>query len=161
MKCRMTITIALVLCVALFALVTSDSTTAQTQRGHRWSVADTGMIPLGFNQSLRLAVTPGNVDGNDYLAVRFRPMEYVRGTCDSSGVCKYAVSSQTSSDRIMLSPGEAAVFEVGDGLSNTLMGVRGVVETNRPGAKITAQIIGPTGEVVSQIIMANTEGDFH
>jgi hypothetical protein len=61
----------------------------------------------------------------------------------------------------MLAPGNAAIFDVTDGTSNTIMAVRGVVESNRPNVTVTAQIISPTGEVTSQIIVANTEGDIH
>lgn len=160
MKRRISISIVLVLSVALLSLMTSDST-AQTQRGRRSSVADTGMFPLGPNQSLRVSVATGDVNGDSDITLRFRRIEYMLGACDSAGVCKYAVSSQTRTNPIVLAPGDAVVFEVSDGLSNTLMGVRGVVESNRPGMKVAAQIIGPTGEVISHIILANTEGDIH
>lgn len=160
MKCRMTRKIALLLCLALIPLMTSDST-AQIQRVRRSSVADTGMIQFAPNQSLRVFVAAGDVNGDGAISVRFGRIEYTRAACDSAGVCKYAVSSQTRTDRIMLSAGEATVFEVSDGLSNTLLVFRGVVESSRPGVRVTAQIIGPTGELVSQIIIANTEGDFH
>jgi hypothetical protein len=39
---------------------------------------------------------------------------------------------------------------------------RGIVTSNRRDVQVTASIINTTtGETTSQIIMANTEGDFH
>lgn len=159
MKPRITLSLALGLSVALLSLMSSDSTANAQQPPQRYR-ADTGLIIPGPHIILRITIAAGS--GNDKITfVRFGRMEYMLGTCDSAGVCKHALSSQTLTDRIMLAPGEAAIFDVTDGTSNTLLGVRGVVESNRPNVTVTAQIISLTGEVTSHIIMANTEGDFH
>src|SRR5688500_3429141 len=158
MKRRIILLLALV-SVLLLSLMSSHSTPNARQRPQRFR-ADLGLIIPGPHQILRITVAAGS--GDDRItSVRFRRMEYMPATCDSAGVCKHVLSSQTITDPIMLAPGEAALFDITDGTSNTILRVRGVVESNRPNVTVTAQIISPTGEVTSHIIMANTEGDFH
>ena len=68
------------------------------------------------------------------------------------------MSSQTTSGPLTLMPGEGASMDISD----AAFGVRGVVFSNRPDVKVTAEIVNSsTGEVTSHVIMANTEGDFH
>lgn len=156
MKRKVTLSLALTLSVVLLSLMSSDSANAQ-QPPQRFRF-DTGLIIPGPH-ILRITVATGS--GNDKLTVvRFGRMEYTQGTCDS-GVCKHVVSSQTLTDRIMLAPGEGATFDLTDGTSNTILGVRGTVQSNRPDVTVTFQIISLTGEVTSHIIIANTEGDIH
>jgi hypothetical protein len=158
MKRKITLSLALTLSVVVLSLMSSDSSANAQQPPQRFR-ADTGLIIPGPH-ILRITVAAGS--GNDKVTlVRFGRMEYMQGTCDSGGVCKHAVSSQTLTNRIMLAPGEAAIFDLTDGTSNTLLGVRGVVESNRPNVTVTFQIISLTGEVTSHIIVANTEGDIH
>ncbi len=159
MKRRMTLSIALVFSLVLLSLMSSDST-ANAQASRLRFKAVLGLIIPGPHQILRITVNAGA--GNDTLTVvRFRRLEYMRDTCDSAGVCKYALSSQTRTNPITLARGEAAFHDITDGTSNTFLGVSGVVESNRQDVTVTAQIISSTGEVTSHIIMANTEGDFH
>jgi hypothetical protein len=157
MKHKITLSLALTLSVVLLSLMSSDSSANAQQPPQRFRF-DTGLIIPGPH-ILRITVAAGS--GNDKVTlVRFGRMEYMQGTCNS-GVCKHAVSSQTLTDRIMLAPGEAAIFDLTDGTSNTILGVRGVVESNRPNVTVAFQIISLTGEVTSHIIVANTEGDIH
>ena len=157
MKQKITLSVALVLSVVLLSLMNSDSSANAQQPPQRFRF-DTGLIIPGPH-ILRITVAAGS--GNDKVTlVRFGRMEYTQGTCDS-GVCKHAASSQTLTDRIMLAPGEGATFDLTDGTSNTILGVRGVVESNRPNVTVAFQIISLTGEVTSHIIVANTEGDIH
>ncbi|MEK6282696.1 MAG: hypothetical protein AABN95_20235 [Acidobacteriota bacterium] len=126
MKRRITLSLALV-SVLLLSLMNSYSTTNAQQRPQRFRF-DTGLIIPGPHQILRITVATGS--GDDKLTfVRFRRMEYMQATCDSAGVCKHVLSSQTMTDPIMLASGEAAVFDVTDGTSNTILRVRGMVET--------------------------------
>ncbi|HEX6187014.1 MAG TPA: hypothetical protein VFZ40_02945 [Pyrinomonadaceae bacterium] len=151
MKRKITLSVALVLSVILLSLMNSDSSVSAQQPPQRFRF-DTGLIIPGPH-ILRITVAAGS--GNDKVTlVRFGRMEYTQGTCDS-GVCKHAASSQTLTDRIMLAPGEGATFDLTDGTSNTIMGVRGVVESNRPNVTVALQIISLTGEVTSHIIVAN------
>ena len=149
MKRRITLSIALALSIVLVSLMSSDST-VKAQNQIR-VVADTGIATLGPNQILR--ITLGLQGGNYTFALR--RIEYTQGVC-SGGVCKHTIASQTTSNPITLMPGEAASIDI----PNTAFGVRGVVLSNRRNAQVTAMIINTsTGEVTSQIILANTEGD--
>lgn len=114
MKRRITLSIALVLSIALLSLMSSDST-ANAARPQRY-VADTGMIPLGPNQLLRITVVPaaGGVVPTGTVTFTVDNVSYARGTCNG-GVCKYSVSSQTTSDPITLAPGEAASVDSAPG----------------------------------------------
>lgn len=158
MKRRITFSLALV-SILLLSLMSSHSTTNAQQRPQRFR-ADSGLMIPGPHQILRITVAAGS--GDDRITfVRFRRREYMQATCDSAGVCKHVLSSQTITDPIMLAPGEAALFDITDGTSNTILRVRGEVESNRPNVTVTAQIISQTGEVTSHLIMPTTEGDFH
>lgn len=150
MKRRISLSIALALSIFLVSLMSSDST-VKAQQG-RFFAYDSGIVALGPNQVLRIAVVSyRETDFN----VRFKRMEYMQTACNG-GVCKLAVSSQTTTNPITLMPGEAASLE----LVATTYG-RGIVLSSSREVRVTAAIINTlTGETVSHIIMANTEGDF-
>lgn len=156
MKRSIALTFAFSVTVILLLLVSSDSTTKAQQRGRlfQW---DTGVVKLGPNQALRLfgdASPDGDVDGADYVV--FKVNKYGQGSCNGS-VCKLITLSSTQSGPHRLVPGEAISME----LTATTFG-RGIVTSNRRNLRVTAAIINTTtGETVSHIIMANTEGDFH
>lgn len=153
MKRKITLTMALALGCLLVSLTGSDSTVrAQQQAKFR---ADTGIVTLGPNQVLRVTAT-ADVDGNDFLAVRFRRIQYGQGTC-AGEVCKLASVTDLIIDPITLMAGEAASMNLSqDGFK----GVRIMVQSNRRNVRATATIINTvTGETTSHIIMANTEGD--
>jgi hypothetical protein len=153
MKRRIVLSIALALGSLLVLLTSSDATAlAQQQTKFR---ADTGIVTLGPNQVLRVTATV--VDGNDFLAVRFRRIQYGQGTC-AGEICKLGSVTDLIIDPIALMPGEAASMNLAqDGFK----GVRIMVQSNRRNVRATAAIINSvTGETTSHIIMANTEGDF-
>lgn len=152
MKRRITLTMALVLGSLLVVLASSDSTARTPAKFN----ADTGIVTLGPNQALRVTAT-GDVDGNDFLAVRFRRLQYGQGTCVGE-VCKLASVTDLIIDPLTLMPGEAAAMNL---TQDGFKGVRIMVQGNRLDVRATATIINTiTGETVSHIIMANTEGDF-
>ena len=152
MKRKIILSIALILSVILVSMISSDSTTL-AQQPQRFT-ADTGVVTLGPNQVLRVTVATGDLNGDDTASVRLRWIEYTQGVCNSGGVCKHAVASQTTTNPITLMPGEAASLD----LVATTFG-RGIVLSRRD-VRATAAIINTlTGETVSHIIMANTEGD--
>ena len=161
MKWRLPLTIAVAVSLILVSLMISDST-AHAQTESRRVVADTGVVSLGPNQVLRLTLTgdfnaDGTVDAADY--VLFRRMEYGQETCGSDGVCKLVVTSQTTTNPVRLRPGEAIYS---NNMGGGLLGVRIVALSNRRSVRATATIINTiTGETVSHIIIANTEGDVH
>ncbi|HEX6187012.1 MAG TPA: hypothetical protein VFZ40_02935 [Pyrinomonadaceae bacterium] len=153
---RITLSIALTLGIVFGSLMSSDST-AQAQPRMRFR-ADTGVVALGPNQVLRVTVTDSDSDGADFLAVRFRRMQYAQGPC-SGGVCKLGSVTDLILDPFGLMAGEAAYIDIPQG---GFAAVRGVVQTNRRNVRATATIINTvTGETTTHIIMANTEGDFH
>jgi hypothetical protein len=153
MKQRIILSLALILSVLLPPV--SLPVTAQTQRPQRFT-ADTGVVSLGPNQMLRVTVAAGDVNGDALITVRSRRMEYTQDVCSGGGVCKLAVSSQSTSPPVLLGNGDGTFFDLTGGQA-----VRGVVLSNRRGALVTAAIINTlTGETTTQIIMANTEGDF-
>jgi hypothetical protein len=154
MKRRLTLSIALILSVVSLSLVSSDST-ARAQQRQRFRF-DSGLIIPGPHQKLRLTVDAGA--GNDAITVRFRRVEYMQGVCRSDGVCQHSVSSQTTTNPITLTPGEAALYDVTDGTSNTLIGVRGVVLSNSRDVRVNVQLIdAATGQTVSLLSAAEVD----
>ena len=155
MKRKTTLLIAVVVSIVAVSLISFESrVTAENQIR---VVGDTGVITLGPNQELRVtAAPPGDVDGADFLV--FRRIGYMQDAC-SGGVCKLVAASQTNSGPIELMPNEAAMTRVGPEIHNN---VRVVVLSNRRRMRATATIIDmTTGNVVSQIIVANTDGEWH
>lgn len=119
-------------------------------------VADTGLITLEPNQILKVFVAVGDVTG-DGVQVRFRQMKY--GPCLTS--LKLCASSSTLTSPVALAPTEAtSATSVVDAADYVLW--RTIVMGNRRDVKVTAIVFDTsTQRVVTQIIMANTEGDFH
>ena len=147
MKRRMTLSIALVLSVVLLSLLSSDAK-AKAQPPQR-SMFDTGIIAPSPNQILRITINWG--DGAEQAVVRFRRMEYAPGSCNTDGVCKLNVASDTTSPGITLMPGEAASLDFIGGHEVT-HGVRGVVISNRPNVRVNTLIIeATTGAIVACI----------
>jgi hypothetical protein len=145
MRRQITLSIALVVSVVLLSLMSSGAT-ARAQNQLR-PVADTGILTLGPNQVLRVTVAAGDLDGDTAVSVRIRRMGYI----EEDNL--YKIASQTTSDRITLMPGEGALMNVTDGMSNTILGVRAVVLSNSRNVRVTGQIIDTaTGQVNSVLI---------
>jgi hypothetical protein len=143
MKRRITLSIALVLSVVLVALTNSDST-VKAQNQIR-IVANTGVITLGPNQKLRLSVVFDDTEGSEKVA--FRRLIYASGVC-AGGICKHAVSSQTTTAPVTMLPGEAALFDMIDPQGQIL------VLSNGRKARVNALIIDTaTGETVDAVVI--------
>ncbi len=141
MKRRITLSIALALCVVLVSLMSSDRA-AKAEPPQRFS-ADTGIVMSGPGQIVRLTVAKGFGNNPDNICIV--AIGYGQGTCNGDGVCKHAVTSQTRSD-VTLMRGEGASFDI----PNTAFGVRGVVLSNSRKARVNALIINSaTNEVVA------------
>lgn len=158
MKRKITLSIltALVLCIVLVSLTSSDSR-VEAQNQIR-IVADTGMIKLGPNQVLRVIMKDGsnNMTLENYA---FRRIEYTQDDCNG-GVCRHTISSQSQTAPITLALGEALSFNVGPDVQGN--GVRAAVLSNSRNVLVTAAIINTlTGQTTSHIIVANTDGDIH
>ena len=151
MKRNNLLIVALAVSVMLLSLASFDSVSqAQQRKLFQW---DTGVVPLGPNQVLRLS---GDWNGDGDTTVGFREIKYGQSTCNGS-VCKLVIIGTTSSGPHNVASGEGISLE----LVATTYG-RGIVTSNRRDVTVTASIINTTtGETTSHIIMANTEGDFH
>jgi len=143
MKRRITLSITLGLSIVLTLLMSSDSTVnAQNQMRY---VADTSMITLGPDQTLRL--TAASTGGNHTVA--FRRIQYEQSACNGA-VCKHTVSSQTTSPPIALEPNETATFDIPSSTS----GVRGVVISNSRNVKVTGIVFDTsTWRVVDTFVL--------
>jgi hypothetical protein len=143
MKRRMTLILALTASLLLTLVVFSI---AQGQTGRK-PVADTGVIPLGPNQLLRLTVAAGDVNG-DGSVVQFRQVGYMQASCNG-GVCKHTVVSQSTSAPVTLMLGEAASIDI---LSNSF-GVRAMVLSNNQNVRVNAMIVDATTGNIIGVLM--------
>jgi len=140
MKRRITLSIALALSIISVTLMSSDRT-AQAQSQVSF-FADTGVIKLGPNQILRITLESSTGD----ILIKFRRFGYEQAICSGDGICRLTVVSQTTSNPIMLMPGEAASMDLAPMPNSS--GVRGVVLSNRREIKVNAMIVNTaTGQV--------------
>lgn len=117
--------ILIALAVGILLSLTSFAIPAQKEApARRLFVAETGIVPLGPNQVLRLTCV--NRTGNASTTIRFRRLEYAQGPCNS-GVCTYASVTDLILDPLQLMPGEGATLEI----PNTGAAVRGIVSSSR------------------------------
>lgn len=150
MKHKLALTISLAMIVALASLMRSDSTASAQQR--RVFRGDTGVVPLGSHQVLRITVDWGDGDPG---TVRFGRIAYMPEGCNSDGVCKLAVAAQDTSEPITLMRGEAASMDYRETDFNF---VRRVVLSSSRNVRVNAQIIDvTTGQVdgIIAILIAN------
>ena len=152
MRRKIILSIAVILSITLLLLTSSDST-VKAQNQIR-VVADTGIVTLGPNQKLRVSVMEAGSDNITLENYVFRRMTYTQSVCNG-GICKSVVSSQTTSPVKTLQTGEAALFDMIDPQGRVM------VLSNSQRTKVTAMIIDTVTGDVTQIIMANTEGDFY
>ncbi|HKP69292.1 MAG TPA: hypothetical protein VJV05_08410 [Pyrinomonadaceae bacterium] len=162
MKQKLTLLVALALGIALVSLVSWEWTVG-AEPPQRF-VFDTGLTKVGTGQLLRVSVAAGDFDGDgsvsgtDFVVRRF---QYGQGPCTADGVCRQGIESQSVSDPMRLMPGQGAsiVVDPSDPTGNT---VRAMVVSNKRSSRVSASIIDTvTGKTVSQIIVANTDGDIH
>ena len=162
MKRKIRLSFVLALSIVLVALASSESPVAAQPR--QKFVFDTGLVKVGVGQTLIVFVALGDVNGDGRVDVTdfvFRRFAYVQGACSGDGACRQTIESQSTSNRIMLMPDEAAsiVVDPSDPSGNT---VRAVVMSSNRNARVTATIIDKvTGKTTSHIIIANTQGDIH
>ncbi len=143
------ITASIFISLSLLLLLASFTSTAHGQQPRRFA-SDTGIIPLGEDQVLRITVN--GLGGNDTINVRFRRIGYAQGSCDS-GVCIQTIAAQTTSDSITLTAGEGASIDIPSSfIGGVFVGVRGVVLTSSQEVKVTVLIIDTaTGKVVAML----------
>jgi hypothetical protein len=155
MKRKITLSIALALSIILVSLTGSDSNVG-AQNQTRFA-ADTGMITLGPNQTLRVAIKSPR-DSASGQATGFKRIEYAQQGVCSGGVCKHEISSQTASGPVTLAPNEALTVDLE--WSANVSGSRIVVSSGRD-LQVNAMIIdAATGKVVSIFQALTTNENF-
>ena len=149
-------TFSLTLTLSLLLSLVSLPATAQAAPPQRFKF-DSGVVSPGMGQVLR--ITFNGTSGDDTIRVRIRWMQYMAQSCSGMPpVCRHMVVSQGTTPPETLGPGEALSFDV-QGIG---AGVRVVVESNSPNARVLGVVFDTsTQRIVTQVIMANTEGDFH
>jgi len=103
-----------------------------------------------------LRITFNGTSGNDTIRVRIRWMQYMAQGCSGMPpVCRHMVVSQGTTPVETLDPDDALSFD-----TNGSGAVRVVVESNSPKTRVLGVVFDTsTQRIVSQVIMANTEGD--
>ncbi len=142
MKRRIILSIALVVTVVMLSLVKSDSTVnAEPPQRFAW---DTGMVTLGENQILRVVSVDGELGGGIYGEV-IKRIEYQQTACQS-GICKYAVASQTTSAPLRVALNEAVSIDTPNG------GIRRiVVSTNNRNVRVNAIVFDTSTQRVNAV----------
>jgi hypothetical protein len=156
MKRKMTFSLTLTL--SLLLSLVSLPATAQAAPPPRFR-ADSGVVTLGMGQVLRITVNGGS--GNDTISVRLRWMQYAPEGCSGMPpVCRHMVVSQGTTPVETLDPDDALSFDInGTGVQGS-GAVRVVVESNSPKTRVLGIVFDTsTQRIVTQVIMANTEGD--
>src|SRR5712691_2247740 len=103
------ITTSLLLSLSLLVSLLSFPLHVKGQQGHRFR-GDTGVIPLGMGQVLRITVN--GRDGNDTFRVRFAWMKYMPSGCNTDGVCRHAIQSEGATAPVNVGVNQAASYEV-------------------------------------------------
>lgn len=149
MKRKMTFSLTLTLSL-LLSLV---SLPAQAAPPPRFG-ADSGVVTHGMGQVLRITVN--GMSGNDAIRVRLRWMQYAAQGCSGMPpVCRHMIVSEGTTPVATLGSDDALSFDV----QGTGAGVRVVVESNSPHARVLGVVFDTsTQRIVTQVIMANTEG---
>ena len=155
MKRKIILSIALFLSIGLVSLTSSDSPVAAQNQLR--IVADSGFIAATLDQDINsLRVTVNTGAGDDAIAVRFRRIDYTQIACDG-GICKHEISAQTTSDPIILQPGEAVSLNVQGNQIGT-DGVRIVVLSSSRNVRVNGSIIDAvTGAVVTSYSFGITQ----
>ena len=152
-RTRVLIAVTLIILLSVATL----APTISAQQRHRFR-ADTGLVTLGMGQVLRITLSSEAFEDANVIRPRFVWMRYGPMNCNTEGVCRQMVQSQGTTTPVNVSQNEAASFD----MQGTGGGVRVAVFVATGDVNGDALIINSaTGEVVSHVIMANTEGDFH
>jgi hypothetical protein len=146
---------SLLIAISLLVSLVSLPVPTRAEPGRKFR-SDTRIVTLGIGQVLRVIVN--GRDGDDIFRVRFAWEKYTLSSCNAEGVCRHMVQSQGATAPVNVGANEAASYDV-QGFSG---GVRVGVFVAGGDVNVDALIINTaTGEVVSQIIVANTDGDIH
>jgi len=147
MRRRLKLSLALLASVVLSLLGWQPAARAQTRAR---LVADTGIVWLGPNQVLRLAVV--STSRRDDVTVRFRRLEYAQGECDQ-GVCAHSIASQAVTDPVTLTPGQGASIDISAGSSGARAMVVSFQDVLVSSLRVTGEIRdATTGQIIAILI---------
>jgi hypothetical protein len=151
MKRKMTFSLMLTLSL-LLSLVSFPATAQAAPPRFKF---DSGVVPPAMGQVLR--ITFNGTGGDDTIRVRIRWMQYMAQGCSGMPpVCRHMVVSEGTTPVETLGPGDALSFDV----QGTGAGVRVIVESSSPKVRVLGVVFDTsTQRIVTQVIMANTEGD--
>jgi len=137
-----------VFCEKPFALTKADAEASA-------EAARKAGITLGLGQVLRITLSSEAFEDENTVRPRFAWFRYGPTTCNPQGVCRQTMTSQGTTAPVNINQSEAASFD----MQGTGGGVRVAVFVAAGDVTGDALIINSaTGEVVSHVIMANTEG---
>jgi hypothetical protein len=151
---RIVIAIALIVLLSVATL----APTISAQQRHRFR-ADTGLVTLGMGQVLRITLSSEAFEDAAIVRTRFVWMRYGPMNCNPEGVCRQTVQSQGATAPVIINQSESASYDM-QGPGSVRVEV--LADYNANGTVDAADLMiinSATGEVVSHVIMANTEGD--
>jgi hypothetical protein len=155
MNYRIKVSIALTLITLLSAAMLAPTTSAQQRKRFR---ADTGVVTLGVGQVLRITLSSEAFEDQNVIRPRFVWMRYGPLVCNTEGVCRQMVQSQGATTPVIINQTESASFDLAGPGS---VRVEVLADYNPDGIVDAADVMiinTATGETVSHVIMANTEG---
>jgi hypothetical protein len=133
----------LVFALSLLVPFLGPDSVAQAQAAEG-RVADTGIVPLGPGQLLR--VTVASTSRAD-VRIRLRRLKYAEGAC-GQGVCALEIASQVTGDPMTLAPGRGFSIDIG-----TSENLRAIVTTGSRGVRINAYVVdATTGQIIAILI---------
>jgi hypothetical protein len=139
----------------LFASLLTFPANTHAQQTHDRFRGDTGVITVGMGQKVIVWIHGGALKSP--AAVRFAWQRFMPAACNPDNVCHQVIQSQGNTTPVSVGPNEAVSFEI-QGNGNSLR-VQVIVTSGDVSGD--AELIDVTGQVISHVIMANTEGDFH
>ena len=120
--------------------------------------ADFGVVTPGAGQILRITVSPSTIPNGAAagdIRVRIKWMQYgPQGCSGMPAVCRHMILSQGASPAETLGPDDALSFDLQG--SEQQHGVRVVVESNSPNARVIGMIIdSSTQRIISTLVQAD------
>jgi hypothetical protein len=147
MKSRAMFSIGLAVCLGLM-LILSSAAYSQTLR----PLGDTGILPIGPNQILRIS---GDGVDQDDVVVRIRRISYSQTGCAPGNICKHSILSQTLSAPITLAPGEAVSLDIlGNQIGADVSGTRIIISSNNPKVRLNASFIDVFTNQTTSVLIA-------
>ena len=129
-------------------LMMSSAAYSQTLR----PLGDTGILPIGPNQILRIS---GDGVDQDDVVVRIRRINYSQTGCSPGNICKHSILSQTLSAPITLAPGEAVSLDIlGNQIGTDVSGTRIIISSNNPKVRLNASFIDALTNQTTSVLIA-------